>query len=380
MLGVYVGPGDLEEANWRPRITAVENVLASWRQRALSFRGRALVIGSLALSRILYVASLVHMPLWVHAELAKLIFPLFWKGKRDLVARVVVTQPPTAVRFSVVDIKSKIETLLVQWVRHYASSPSGWVAFFSYWVSVHFHTTIDAVLANPSAFHSGLLAPFYRALLSAWREVEGSYSQSCSSLVVASPSPHHCCPVAEASAKHVYQFLLSENRSPPHCVDKFRPQYGELYWPFTWSQLFCFDLDRPVIDLSWKVADGVLYTAYRLIGFGYAIDPNCFCSTVFETPSHLFFSCRLAHSALSWLQSLMFSHSSSCPSLVCRHALFGFAPRELRSLPKVFIYILNVCKFFIWHARNDFRFQGVRPDAPQLITKVRSRVGFHLLL
>ena len=80
MLGVYVGPGDLEEANWRPRITAVENVFASWRQRALSFRGRALVIGSLTLSRIWYVASLVHMPLWVHAELAKLIFRFSGSG------------------------------------------------------------------------------------------------------------------------------------------------------------------------------------------------------------------------------------------------------------------------------------------------------------
>ena len=41
VLRVYVGPGDMEEADWRPRITGVENVLASWRQRALSFRGRA---------------------------------------------------------------------------------------------------------------------------------------------------------------------------------------------------------------------------------------------------------------------------------------------------------------------------------------------------
>ena len=76
----------------------------------------------------------------------------------------------------------------------------------------------------------------------------------------------------------------------------------------------------------------------------------------------------------------MFSYSSSRPSLVCRHVLFGFAPRELRSLPKVFIYVLNVCKFFIWHSRNDLRFQGVRPGAPHLIAKLRSRVGFHLSL
>ena len=52
--------------------------------------------------------------------------------------------------------------------------------------------------------------------------------------------------------------------------------YGDLYWPSTWSQLFCFNLDRPVIDLSWKVADGVLYTADRLIGFGYDVDATFF--------------------------------------------------------------------------------------------------------
>ena len=72
------------------------------------------------------------------SELAKLIFPFFWKGKRDLMARVVVTQPPTAGGFSVVDIKLKVASLLVQWLLRYASSPSGWVTLFSYWVSVQF--------------------------------------------------------------------------------------------------------------------------------------------------------------------------------------------------------------------------------------------------
>ena len=37
VLGVFIGVGNVEEANWRPRIIAVENVLASWRQRQLTF-------------------------------------------------------------------------------------------------------------------------------------------------------------------------------------------------------------------------------------------------------------------------------------------------------------------------------------------------------
>ena len=38
ILGVYLGLGNLEEANWRPCIDAVENVFFSWRQCSLSFQ------------------------------------------------------------------------------------------------------------------------------------------------------------------------------------------------------------------------------------------------------------------------------------------------------------------------------------------------------
>ena len=68
VLGVFLGPGNLEEDNWRPRITAVENALNSWRQRSLSYKGKALVINALALSRVWYVASLIHVPRWVSVD------------------------------------------------------------------------------------------------------------------------------------------------------------------------------------------------------------------------------------------------------------------------------------------------------------------------
>ena len=57
ILGIYVGFSNLDEDNWGPRVCAVEKTLPSWRQRNLSFRGKALVINALALSRIWYVVS-----------------------------------------------------------------------------------------------------------------------------------------------------------------------------------------------------------------------------------------------------------------------------------------------------------------------------------
>jgi len=380
VLGVFVGPGNLEEANWRPRIQAVENVLASWRQRILSNRGRALVISALALSRVWYVASLVHMPPWVLAELNKLVFSFFWKGKRDLVARAVVVQSPSVGGCSVVDIKLKVQSLLAQWVRRFVSSVSSWSLFVHVWFFVIFNSSPLDVFSAPGGFSPLVLPPFYRSLLLAWRAVDGSFSAPRSSLVMASSDPFFVSPVACMTAKSAYLYLLSQHFAAPHCEAKFLSTFGALYWSATWRQLQFCGIDRPVADLSWQIAHGVLYTADRLLSFGYSYDPNCFCGPVAENPSHLFFECPLAFSVLSWLQSLLFRFSDRCPSLLCRHVLFGFSSSELRVVPRVFVYLLCLLKYFVWRARNDFRFRDVRPGAVPIIERTKARARFHLPL
>lgn len=52
----------------------------------------------------------------------------------------------------------------------------------------------------------------------------------------------------------------------------------------------------------------------------------------------------------------------------------------MRVVPNVFVYALNVCKYFIWHARNDFRFRDVPPGAVVVIESVKSRLRFYLPL
>ena len=378
VLGVFLGPGNLEEDNWRPRITAVENALASSKQRVLSFHGRALIINALALSRIWYVASLVHMPAWVLRELNTLVFNFFWKGKRDLVARSAIIFPVSSGGFSVIDVQSKVHALAVQWVRRYIVSPSGWSSLLTYWLRSLFGVSPIDVFSSPFQYDPRVLPPFYCSPLFAWRAVHGCFSVPRSCLVVG--TGHHVSSIQSINTKSCYLYLVSERSSVPHCVEKFFPTFGVLYWSTTWRELFFFDYDRQVIDLSWQVSHGVLYTASRLVAFGCDVEPSCFCGPVMETPEHLFFHCPLAHSVLSWLQSLMFSCSSLSPSLLCRHVLFGFSADELLCVPRIFVYMLNVCKYFIWRARNDFRFRDVRPGAVVVIEHVKSRVKFFLPL
>lgn len=55
---------------------------------------------------------------------------------------------------------------------------------------------------------------------------------------------------------------------PPRCVDRFRFDFGSLDWGASWKDFFFMPLNRKAIDLCWKVAHGVLYTALRLVLFG----------------------------------------------------------------------------------------------------------------
>ena len=105
-----------------------------------------------------------------------------------------------------------------------------------------------------------------------------------------------------------------------------------------------------------------------------------FCAHPEESSENLFFSCHLADILLSWVQSLLFSVSPLCPTLLLRHVLFGFSEDELRCVPRFFVYLLNVCKFLILCACNDFRFHDVRPSAIDVIESVEVRVRFYLPL
>ena len=44
----------------------------------------------------------------------------------------------------------------------------------------------------------------------------------------------------------------------------------------------------------------------------------------------------------------MFLASPLCPSFLVCHVLFGVSADELSVVPRVFLYMLNVCKFCIW--------------------------------
>ena len=178
-------------------------------------------------------------------------------------SRSTVVQPHLFGGFSFVNVKFKVFALLGQWVKRFASSPSGWSSFMSFWFSLSFGVPLATVLSCPFSFDPGVLPPVYSSLLFAWRSLNGSFSTPHNSLAVGVRLPLACTPVAGVSTRSCYLYLLSENMVQP-TTDKFSFTFGPLNWPATWRSLSFFDVDRHVIDLNWKLAHGVLFTAQHL--------------------------------------------------------------------------------------------------------------------
>lgn len=380
VLGSVVGPGDVEHLIWDNRLSKLSSVLDSWRQRSLTFSGKALVANALALSGLWHCVSVATVPDWVIKDVNSQLFSFFWSGKRDLVSRRAVCQPKERGGFAVPDLSSRIPSFHVQWIRRYCDEDTGsWKLFFTYFLRSRLGLREPLLaLYYPDLIISSNLPPFYDSVMRSWQAVGGCFSTVDGELWACSSSEAFACRVQSLTVARAYRFFLEREYEPPSCHFHFAADYGPLYWEDTWSQLHSFPLDRPVIDLSWKIAHGVLPVGARLSGWGMAVDPSCFCGCPSETLEHLFFHCSLAENLLAWVQGLLFSTLPSFPGLEVRHVLFGFSPDERRVVPKVFSYLLGLVKHRVWISRNDFRFRDIQPSFQDSLAIIQSRLKFNL--
>ena len=262
------------------------------------------------------------MPNSILSELTTRIFNFFWAGKRNLVARKVLYHTKCQGGFSVVSVEFMLHSLLAQWFRCFGVSPAAWVSLLTFWCFDRFGAPPLAVLSQPSAYNISALPSFFSRCFQAWVALSGHVSNG--ELLVGSTATGGSFPISSMSTKACYNLLLSLNPARPHCVGKFLPVFGPWAWSSTWSSLLLMPLDRQVIDLNWKLAHGVLYTAERLAFFGYQLQLSCFCGYHLESSDHLFFFCPLAQSRLAWVQTLLSCACPSGPSLTYHHLHLGF--------------------------------------------------------
>ena len=107
IIGV-VFPQNAESDNWRPKLKKLENHLKFWKSRSLSMVGKSLIVNTIGISKLLYLATILPVSKWVISEVNNLIWPFLWGCRMETVSRQSCHQPFLNGSLGIINLKIKV--------------------------------------------------------------------------------------------------------------------------------------------------------------------------------------------------------------------------------------------------------------------------------
>ena len=117
-LGVYVGH-DKElcyRNNWIRCIADMEKLLESWKTRNLTLFGKCCIINTLAISKLIYVASILNLPDQKEVKYMNKIIFSFLSSTKDRIKRNTMIGTIEQGGIGIIDIESKLKAIKASWI------------------------------------------------------------------------------------------------------------------------------------------------------------------------------------------------------------------------------------------------------------------------
>ena len=117
-LGIYIGH-DKEECynkNWMKVYGNIEKLFESWKKRKLTIFGKCCVVNTLAISKFIYLGSILNFPDDEYLKkVNRLIFNFIW-NKTDRIKKNTLIAPVNEGGIGIVDIVTKLKAVKASWI------------------------------------------------------------------------------------------------------------------------------------------------------------------------------------------------------------------------------------------------------------------------
>ena len=111
--------------NFKKRLKNMKNLLATWKCRILSIKGKVTIINTV--SPLIYLANVIYVPPQVITEIKQIIVDFLWDGKPPKIAYNVLIQNIKKGGVKLIDFGSKIKALKIGFVKRLLdNSPGRW--------------------------------------------------------------------------------------------------------------------------------------------------------------------------------------------------------------------------------------------------------------
>ena len=164
ILGVVFGDVS-DQDNWQPKLTKLEKHLNLWKSRSLSFVGKSLIVNTLGISKLTYLASVLTVPKSVINKVNQLVWPFLWGSKIETVSRQSCYLAKGGL--NIVDFSVKAEALKLASVISIINSESKAFFMFKYFFGENLASLRAewSPLRDNSSPSTLVLTPFYTKCL-----------------------------------------------------------------------------------------------------------------------------------------------------------------------------------------------------------------------
>ena len=356
VLGVWFGD-NVEDENWVAKCEKLKRVLDMWKGRALSLRGRVLIVKVLGLSKLDYLARVVIVPGWVIARVNSLVWCFVWGGKTELIKRETCLLPFSQGGLGMTDFSVRVRALRIVNVVGSLTRGSGkmW-CYLRYFVGRRLSTLRDdwAFLLDNSKPSAVLLTKYYKTVYDEIR--------LCSK---------DCCAVISV----MYRFLVSSKLLLPRCVRFWTAVFGRIEWKGVWRGFSGCLSENLVSEIRWRIVHRVVKVRDNLKTWGFNVTSDrCAVCNKCETIEHCFLKCSRVKKAWGWVMRIVhkwsreFEINEKCVFL----SLFEGVRKDL------VLFVVDCMLSVVWYLRNSATFRNSVCTYVDIVRKCKSELIFRL--
>lgn len=360
ILGVFFGQAT-EADNWQPKLKKLENHLNLWKSRSLSLVGKSLIVNTLGISKLLYLATILTVPRWVISDLNNLVWPFLWGCRMETVSRQSCYQPFLRGGLGILNFLIKADALKLASIISLCNADSKSFYLIKYFFGPRlssFRSEWRPLWDNssPSTFS---LTPFYTNCLSVLTSLRKILScQDWRDFAFTS--------------KKCYSTLLKEKSSSP-VIHRFWVSFLTVGFDLDrhWSLVRDGFSENFKNDLLWLIILRAVKVRGSLKNWGYINSDRCaFCSRK-ETIDHCFLNCSRVKAVWSHFSPILSSLIGVTFLPNCLFVFFFQWPRVDACRARLARFVIKTILYGVWKFRNKASFQNGTEDSRAIIRYIK---------
>ena len=136
--------------------------------------GRAQIINSLLLSKLIYIASMFSVPEEIIKEANTIIFKFLWKGQDRAASKAMINNFESG-GLNVLDFETMVKSLRLAWLRRvYIDEDAGWKRYLKFLIKPFGGDLLFHCIYEPREYN--ITNKFYAELIQFWAKFKNAFS------------------------------------------------------------------------------------------------------------------------------------------------------------------------------------------------------------